>query len=989
MKKILFVFSLFIGLGVSAQNLEQSATIDFGPTGGTNGAVTASPDSNGNYWNNATSGTLGTSISLVNTLNAASGFTMEVTDSFIVNNSVNYGPTTTDASQLGDLSIQSATQDYFYLETSASGNNTGQLTFSGLDVNNAYKFYVFASRPTGSTRITNYIFTGDEIFNATVQTSDGGSGNLDNVLETQLLLPNASGEITIGLSIAQGGFGYINTLKFEEYSNVTFVDVASISVAGNDINQTGQTSQMTAEVLPANATDPSVIWSVDDESIAVINSNGLLAPVSNGTVTVKATSVDNPSIFGDLTITVSNQTTELYFSGTATENGDNVSTAIPMKMVTGVDNAVTPIFEIYTSLNETGNFSFYTSQDGSAQIYGAGSSTGELQINGAGIDASESGPVLITVNLDDNTYSILPINWSVVGSSIPNSWSGDEPLTYQGDGIWSATIDMTTVNSDTNPRFIFKGNQNWSYVIKKIAGTQSVVSESQGNQFGILLQDIDLNYGTFLITLNLSDYTYSVECDDIDDYKVSFMGSSVARGVGATNQEGYAYQYDVLLSQRASNGSSPFYRSNISVSGNNTVAVLNRYEKDLIGDCGTYVVYGLSLGNEGVHENGQSAFDQFETNLQILIQKAIDDGRVPVIMNNYTRGDYNASDYNFIKQMNLLIGQWDLPSVNLLGAVDNGTGNWATGYEDDYLHPNDAGHTEFFYAMVPSLFDALEANKPQPVFTDATEISLSPSSINSLAFTPENIVHPFTVSLDFKTNNNGQIIAYSTDNTSNGTVGIDANGYLKYTSPTGATITDNITVNDNTWHNVTLTHYYARGETFLYRDANLVGSYAEQLETDTFNVHGSSSPANVSYKNWLFYRSGMTSEEITTVHNGTLLKSSLELYAPLDEAGVLGDDPYANLAQSTNTVDATNFTLGAMDIDKRNLIQIHPNPVKNVLNINTAENIKEVNVYSLTGVLLNTINSNKQISFKDYTTGLYVVKVETSLGSQTFKIIKE
>ena len=989
MKKILLLVSLFIGLGVNAQNLEQSTTIDFGPTGGTNGAVTASPDANGNYWNNATSATLATSMSLVNTANTASGFTMEVTDSFIVNTSVNYGPTTTNGAQLGDLSIQTATQDYFYLETGASGNNTGQLTFSGLDVNNGYKFYVFASRPTGSTRITNYTFTGDDTFSTTFQTSDGASGNINNVLETQMLLPNASGEITIDLSIAQGGYGYINTLKFEEYSNVSFVDVTSIIVTGNNITQSSQTSQMNAEVLPANATDASVIWSVDNGAIAVIDENGLLTPVTNGSVIVTATSVDNPSVSDAITITVSNQTTAFYFSGTATENGDNTSTALPMQMVTGLDNTVTNVFEIYTSLTEAGTFNFYTSQDGSAQVYGAVLNTGEIELNGSGIDAPESGPVLITVNLTDSTYTVLPINWSVVGSSIPNGWSGDEPLTYQGNGIWSATIDMTTVTTDTNPRFIFKGNQNWSYVIKKITGTQAVMSESQANQYNVSLQDIDLNYGIFLITLNLSDYNYSVQCDTRDDYKISFMGSSVARGVGATNQEGYAYQYNALLADRATNGSSPFYRSNISVSGNNTIAVLNRYEKDLIGDCGEYVVYGLSLGNEGVHENGQSAYNQFETNLQILIQKAINDGRVPVIMNNYTRGDYNASDYNFIKQMNLLIGQWNVPSVNLLGAVDNGTGNWAIGYEDDYLHPNDAGHTEFLYAMVPSLFDALEANKPQPVFTDATEITPSVSSVNSLSFTPENIVHPFTVSLDFKTSNNGQIITYSTDVATNGIVEIDASGYLKYTSPTGITVIDNVAVNDNTWHNVTLTHYYARGETLLYRDANLVGTYAEQLETDTFNVHGSSSPANVSYKNWLVYRSGMTTEEITMVHNGTLLKSSLELYAPLDEAGALSPDPYTNFAQSTNIIDATNFTLGVINNSYNNKIEVYPNPVKQVLNINSTENIKQINVYNLTGNLLNTVNSINSVNFNGYAIGLYVVKVETSTGFHTLKVIKE
>ena len=898
-----------ITITVSNQpTVQQGITIDFGPTGGSNGAVTASPDINGNYWNNATSGALGSTLDLTNTENMASGWTMEVTDNFIINTSNNYGPTATNGSSLGDLSIPTATQDYFYLETNASANNTGQLTFSNLNPNYGYKFTVFASRPTGSVRVTNYTFTGADVYSTTFQTSDGGSGNLDNVLTTQYLIPNISGEITIDLSIAEGGFGYINTLKLEEYNDVSVVDVASINVTGSNIDQSGLSSQMTAEVLPADATSQAVNWSVDDETVAIIDENGLLTPVSNGIVTVTATSFQDPSISGSIAITVSNQFTQLFLSGTATENGDAIATALQLHMVTGLDNTISNIFEIYTSLSETGTFNFYTSQDGTAQVFGEGASAGTIQLNGDGIDAVENGTVRITVNLSDNTYTILPINWSVVGNALPNAWDGDEPLNYQGNGIWSATVDMTTMTSIPNPRFTFRANQDWAYAMKKVQGTQSVILESRANAFGIPFSDIYLNYGVFEITLNLSNYTYSVQCADIDELKISFMGSSVAKGVGATNLEGYAYMYDQLLADRATDGSPDFFRSDIAVSGNNTVAVLNRYEEDLIGDCSRYVVYGLSLGNEGVHENGQTAYDQFESNLQLLIQKAINDGRVPVIMNNYTRGDYNMSDYNFIKQMNLLIGQWDVASVNLLGAVDNGTGNWASNYWSDPLHPNDAGHSEFFYAMVPSLFDALEAEKPQPIFTDETKISPSVSSTNSLSFTPENILHPFTVSLDFKTNNNGQIIAYSTDAATNGTIELNTDGYLRYTSPTGETITDNIAVNDNLWHNVTLTHFYARGETLLYRDANLVGNTAEQLELDMFRVHGTSSPANVSYRNWFVYRSGMNSEEITMVYNGTLLKSSLELYAPLDDANILSSDPYVNLAQSTNNIDATNFS---------------------------------------------------------------------------------
>lgn len=988
MKKIILsAISYLCFLAIYGQSLEQSVLIDFGPSVGTNGAITPSPDTNSNYWNNAVSGTAASVVNLVNTANLATAFTMEVTDAFVVNTSINYGPTAANATTLGDMAISTATMDYFYLETAGSGNNTGQLTFSNLDDAKSYKFYVFGSRPTTSARVSAYAFTGQTAYSTTLQTSDGSTGNLANYAETTYLSP-VNGTITMDVSIVSGGYAYVNLIKMEEYSGLSEVDAASVTVTGTDITVSGQTSQMTATVLPANTTYPDVSWVVDNESVAVISESGLLTPVSNGTVTVTATNIENPDVSGSITITVSNQTTSFYIAGSATETGADVAGALPMHMVTGLNGTVTNIFEIYTSLTITGSFQFYSEQNTGALVYGS-DVAGEVILNGSPITSSVSGPVLITLNLNTNTYTITPINWSVVGSTIQNGWSGDEPLTYQGGGIWSAQVAMDVVTSDLNPRFVFKGNQSWSYVIKKIPDTHHVVMESQATTYGTPVQDIDLGYGDFMVTLNLADYTYSVSCVSIDDYKISFMGSSVMNGQGATNMQGYAYMYNQLLADRAATGSSPFYRSNISINGNNTLNVLGRYEKDLIADCGNYVIFGLALGNEGIHENGQPAYDQYLANMQLLIQKAINDGKTPVVMSNYSREDFTLTDYAYVKQMNIMMAQWNVPSTNLLGAIDNGTGNWVPAYQDDLWHPNTAGHQEFFYAMVPSLFDALEAGKTTPLMHTDTYISPSTDGTSYLTFTPENTIHPFTFVIDVKTGETGQIFAF-TNTTNTGTVAIDANGHLVYTSPSGATITGTTVVNDNTWHTITLTHYYARGETLLYADATAEGSVAENLTAQTFTLHGTNAPQHIDYRNWFFYRSGMNASEITEINNDVLLQSSLELYAPLDMTDVLGDDPYLNLAQSTNTINSDNFALGLSSIRLDKKLRVYPNPVNNVLHIwgSADVNVTSVAVYTILGAKLSDTNTS-EVNMSQFTKGIYVIKVNTSLGFYTFKVVKE
>ncbi len=995
MKKLLLLCSFVLGMGyMQAQSLSQSMYVDFGPTGGTNGAITPSPDANGHYWNNATNGALGAAYDIVNANNADTGINMTVTDNFVVNTSTNYGPTAVTQSALGDLAISTATQDYFYLETGGSANSTGQLTFTNLNPQKGYKFYIFGSRPTSNVRISQYVFTGLNSFTGQLQTSDGSTGNLTGILGTEMLTPDASGKITLNMSILQNSFAYINAMRIEEYTDMPVVDVASITVTGANIINSGQSAQMTATVLPANATFQNVVWSTSNPAIAVINNNGVLMPVGNGTVTVKAASAQNPDVFGTADVTVTGQITQLYFSGSATENGDNPQTALPMHMVTGTNGVVSNVFEIYTSIADAGTLRFYTTQDENATIYGLGNTQGTLALSGPGIDPDQTGTVLITVNLTSNTYTITPINWSVVGSSIANGWSGDAPLTYQGNGIWSNTINMTVVGTDTNPRFVFKGNQSWNYVFKKVAGSQnSVVMESQANEFGITMSDIDLRYGNFVITLNLNNYTYGIQCVAIDEHKISFMGSSVMNGQGATNMQGYAYKYNDLLQQRAANGSPAFFRSNISVNGNNTTAALARYEKDLEGDCGTYVIFGLALGNEGIHENGQTAYDSYNTNLQLLIQKAVADGKTPLVINNYVRGDYNASDYNYVKQMNLLMAQWNVPSTNTLGATDNGTGNWVEGYWWDSLHPNDAGHNEMFYAMVPSVFDAIAAGKPQPVIATTAGISPDPTATQSvLKFTPDNMIHPFTNVVDFKTTATGRIAAFSTATTAEGVISINAQGMPVYTSPAGATVTGTTAVNDGNWHTVALTHYYARGTTLLYVDGVLAGSTNEQLEAKVFSLHGTNAPADVTYRNWYFYRSGMNDLEIAALYNGTLLKSSLELYAPLNGDAETANAMFTNLAQSTTSVDAGSFTVlgtGNVVADSKNMTA-YPNPVNDILNINVAKNlpVNSVQVYNTLGMLVKETTNTASISLSGLQEGVYVVKVQAGNTTGMLKIVK-
>ncbi|MBG8555448.1 GDSL-type esterase/lipase family protein [Hymenobacter guriensis] len=450
----------------------------------------------------------------------------------------------------------------------------------------------------------------------------------------------------------------------------------------------------------------------------------------------------------------------------------------------------------------------------------------------------------------------------------------------------------------------------------------------------------------------------------LNPLKLVYMGSSVPSGTGATNNNGYTSLYSSLLAQRAAAGSGqPWVTSNISVPGNNTLNVLDRYERDLLPQQAKYVVFALALGNEGILGGGQPIFDQFRTNLTALIRRAKADGMVPVVTNTYTRNDYTATEYAFVQQINLLIHGWNVPSVNLLGAVDDlsGLGRWAPNYWSDALHPNDRGHAELAYTLVPSLFDALHAGKALPsrrptATNEGTTLAKTAGQATTLLrFVPEEVVHPFTQAIRFKTSGWGQLVEIrDSAGISAGTISITNNGKMLYTSAKGRSIVGTVKVDDNRWHKLALTHYYARGLTHLYVDSVQEGSTAERLRPTRFELGGSAAPARLQVRDWLFYRAGMNQEEIRAMAADSLLKSSLELYAPLDGRGGTATDSLTNLAQSLNTLEKAvgPVALSSRASTQATQVSLYPNPANGQVRLTAPWNLEgvEVQLFNLVGV---------------------------------------
>jgi hypothetical protein len=81
----------------------------------------------------------------------------------------------------------------------------------------------------------------------------------------------------------------------------------TVNAAGNATSvAAGSTLQMSATVLPANATDQSVAWSVTPGtgSAAIDPQSGILTGRTAGTVTVRATATDDSGVYGEIQIEI-------------------------------------------------------------------------------------------------------------------------------------------------------------------------------------------------------------------------------------------------------------------------------------------------------------------------------------------------------------------------------------------------------------------------------------------------------------------------------------------------------------------------------------------------------------------------------------------------------------------------------------------------------------------------------------------------------------
>ncbi|MBK7480423.1 MAG: Ig-like domain-containing protein [Bacteroidales bacterium] len=245
------------------------------------------------------------------------------------------------------------------------------------------------------------------------------------------------------------------------------IPVSGITVTGaggaSTITQDKGTLALTATVTPANATNKTVTWSINNGTgQATINSSGVVTAVSNGTVTARATANDGSGVYGQLVITISGQV--IPVSGITVTGAGGASTITQDKGTLALSATVTPA----NATNKTVTWSI-------------NNGTGQATINSSGIvTAVSNGTVTARATANDGSGVYGELVITISGQVIPVSGisvtgAGGASTITQDKGTLALTATVTPANA-TNKTVTWSINNGTGQATINSSGVVTAVS---------------------------------------------------------------------------------------------------------------------------------------------------------------------------------------------------------------------------------------------------------------------------------------------------------------------------------------------------------------------------------------------------------------------------------------------------------------------------------------------------------------------------------
>lgn len=404
----------------------------------------------------------------------------------------------------------------------------------------------------------------------------------------------------------------------------------------------------------------------------------------------------------------------------------------------------------------------------------------------------------------------------------------------------------------------------------------------------------------------------SVVNPQVQNKKIVVLGSSVALGQGSPSFNGWARRLATALTPYG------YTVVNKAISGNKTNDCIGRFYTDVVTENPGIVILGLSLANEGlIGGQKEVVYSQYIKNMLRLVAMCREMGYKVVVTGVYSNNDYTAEDYSYLIQADQELENSDIPYINFLGAVDDGTGHWRAGMFENAGHPNDVGHESLFRAFPLSLFDNLsKGNNVTPVAVNPNVMKIASMTTTEVpvVYTSESQFGSFTVMARIRrvTGTNGKPLialestagtyeAFRIRNTidalvvSNGTTDIITSTVLTSTGEELCMILS-FDYYTNTWKfwidgAFIGSSVYAPAQTVSYDQI----AFGGRTNFAGFDVNG------YEYRDMAVWRTALTAEQVAEATAGRVNKASLNMYSPVVDVLVPKGSRLINLAPSSTS----------------------------------------------------------------------------------------
>ena len=303
--------------------------------------------------------------------------------------------------------------------------------------------------PVNGTGTVTYSVLPENAYNKNVSFESADAG-IAAVNANGVVTGVSAGETTITVTTEDGGFTGACTI------NVYNQAVTGVTIEPSEAELlAGYLMQLTATVLPENATNKNVIYSVDDESILSVDQNGKVAGLLAGTATVTVTTEDG-GFTASAEITVPAQVTGVRIS--------------PKSAFIGIGRTIQLTASITPSNAANKNLSWSVSDETIISVDGQGTVTG-----------LSGGTATVTVTTEDGGFSdsaeitvcYAPANtWTVIGRTYYNNFCG----VFNGDGY---AVRGIYINTQESYQGLF-GNSGGDSIIANLGVAESYI---YGNKY--------------------------------------------------------------------------------------------------------------------------------------------------------------------------------------------------------------------------------------------------------------------------------------------------------------------------------------------------------------------------------------------------------------------------------------------------------------------------------------------------------------------------